>query len=608
MRRALRWAWALLAVALVARALQLRTRARALPTLPATAVVPDAPPAWSWLTAPGVAVDPGLAAAVAAHADAEGLDVVDVVPGDLGTDDALDLLRTYDPAAYREDRLARGVSARRAIGARSPVLGVAGIEPGTDCDPVVLDRAAVALKLHRAWGTDLAVAPGLTDPGTDPDRRLGLLRHRFGAAAPAALVAAVAGYAVLAAGLVVAPLAGLAALAAWCAQPVIALAGTALRPPDLARRSALRWLLGPADLVRTLRGRWRPGPDPHAPDRAALRVAYAEALAGGLDRFFEPRRPDCPLCGHSELVVRLVTVDLVQHKPGRFEVDRCVACGHLFQNPRLSLEGLDFYYRDAYDGLNEDRGDFLFRSTAAAYRDRASMLGEEERPRRWLDVGAGHGHFPLVAAAQWPDTVFDGLDISDSIETAERRGWVAEGHRGLLLDRAGELAGRYDVVSMFHYLEHTREPLAELDAVAGLLTPGGHLLIELPDPEVPYARIAGPYWFPWLQPQHQHFLTRARLCELLEARGFEVLSSGPAAPHPIGELTGAWWLLLNRVGPETGLPWMAPSGLRGYLRRAAALAVGVPLLPVVELVGRAVALARPSLGRVNAFQVVARRA
>jgi hypothetical protein len=53
---------------------------------------------------------------------------------------------------------------------------------------------------------------------------------------------------------------------------------------------------------------------------------------------------------------------------------------------------------------------------------------------------------------------------------------------------------------------------------------------------------------------------------------------------------------------------MAPSGPRGYLRRAAALAVGVPLLPVVELVGRAVALARPSLGRVNAFQVVARRA
>ena len=355
-------------------------------------------------------------------------------------------------------------------------------------------------------------------------------------------------------------------------------------------------------------GRWRPEPDPRAPDRAALRVAYTEELAGGLDRFFESRRPDCPLCGDTDLETRLVTVDLIQHKPGRFEVDRCVGCGHLFQNPRLSLEGLDFYYRDAYDGLNEDRGDFLFRSTAAAYRDRASMLGEGASPRRWLDVGAGHGHFPLVAAALWPDTVFDGLDISDSIETAERRGWVAEGHRGLLLDRAGELAGRYDVVSMFHYLEHTREPLAELDAVAGLLVPSGHLLVELPDPEVPYARIAGPYWFPWLQPQHQHFLTRARLCELLEARGFEILSSGPAASYPIGELTGAWWLLLNRVGPETGLPWMAPSGPLGYLRRTPRWPSAIPLLPVVELVGRASALVRPSLGQANAFQVVARRA
>jgi len=607
MRWAGRGAWALLAAALVARGLQLRSRARALSTLPSAAVPDPAPSSWSWMTAPGVVVDAGLVASVVAHADTEGLDVVDVVPGDLGTEDALELFRAYDPAGYRSDRLARGITARRAVAARTPVLERAGLEPGADLDPVALDRAAMALKLHRAWNADLAVAPGLADPGTDPDRRLGLLRHRFGAAAPVALAAGLAGYAALVAGVVLAPWAGLAALAAWCAQPAIALAGTVLRPPDLVRRSALRWLLGPADLVRTFRGRWRPVPDPHAPDRAALRVAYAADLAGGVDRFFEPRRADCPLCGGPDLSTRLVTVDLIQHKPGRFEVDRCANCGHLFQNPRLSPEGLDFYYRDAYDGLNEDRGDVLFRSTAAAYRDRASMLDKGVRPGRWLDVGTGHGHFPLVAAAQWPDTVFDGLDISDSVGTAERRGWVAEAHRGLLLDRADELAGRYDVVSMFHYLEHTREPPAELDAAARLLAPGGHLLIELPDPEVPYARIAGPYWFPWLQPQHQHFLTRARVCELLEARGFEVLSSGKASSYPISELTGAWWLLLNRLGPETGLPWLPPTGPLGYLRRVAALAVGIPLVPLVELVGRATALAYPPLGHANAFQVVARR-
>jgi len=556
-----------------------------------------------------VTVDGGVAGAVAAFADAQGLDVVDVVPADLVTDDALDLLRSYEPATYRADRLARGVTARRALAARTPVVERAGIVAGADADPVALDRAAVELKQCRAWTTDVVVAPSLSAPAADPGRRLGFLRYRFGAATPVALVAQATGYAFLAAGVVVAPLPGLAALAAWCALPVVALAGTPLRPPDLARRSSLRWALAPADLVRTVRGTWRPPPDPDAVDRAALRVAYAEELAAGTERFFEPRRPDCPLCGSTHLVPRLATVDLLQHKPGRFGIDRCEACGHLFQNPRLSLEGLDFYYRDVYDGLNEERGEFLFRSTAGAYRDRAGLLDDEEAaPRRWLDVGAGHGHFALVAGERWPDTVFDGLDISDAIEIAERRGWVDEGHRGLLLDVAPDLAGRYDVVSMFHYLEHTRQPLEELDAVTGLLAPGGHLLVELPDPEAPYARIAGPYWFPWLQPQHQHFLTRDRLCELLKARGFEIRATGRAASYPVSELTGAWWLLLNRLGPETRLPWCPPTGPAGYARRAAVLAVGVPLLPLVELVGRGLALVRPSLGHANAFQVVARRA
>jgi SAM-dependent methyltransferase len=548
-----------------------------------------------------------VAADVAAHAEVGGLDVVDVVPADLATDDALELLRSVDPSTYRGDRLARGVSARQAIAARPEALERARLTAAGDLDPVALDRAAVALKHVAAWTSDLGVAPGLHAPPTDPDRRLGYLRHRFGGATAVALASGFAGYALLAVGLVVAPVAGLAALAAWCLQPLIALVGTPLHPPDLLRRSALRWILGPVDLLRTARGTWRPAPDPRVPERDSLRAGYAESLADGTDRFFEARRTDCPVCGSSRLVTRLTTVDLVQHKPGRFEIDRCEACGHLFQNPQLTVEGLEFYYRDVYDGLGEERGEFMFRSTPAAYRSRAAMLPPEARPGRWLDVGTGHGHFPLVAAEQWPDTVFEGLDISESIEEADRRGWVSEGYRGLLLDRAPELAGRYDVVSMFHYLEHTRDPVAELDAVTGLLTDGGYLLIELPDPDAAYADLVGPYWFSWLQPQHLHFLNRARLCTLLEARGYEIVSSGPAGSYPISELTAAWWLLMNRIGPETGLPWRPPPTGVDYARRIGVLALGSPVLLLAEGAGRLLSMVVPSFGNLNVFQVVARK-
>ena len=83
----------------------------------------------------------------------------------------------------------------------------------------------------------------------------------------------------------------------------------------------------------------------------ASRPYYQAELADGVERFLEPRRNTCPWCGSEDLSVRLRTGDLIQRKPGRFTLEQCGACGHIFQNPRLTPAGLDFYYRDFYDGL-----------------------------------------------------------------------------------------------------------------------------------------------------------------------------------------------------------------------------------------------------------------
>ena len=93
-------------------------------------------------------------------------------------------------------------------------------------------------------------------------------------------------------------------------------------------------------------------------------------------------------------------------------------------------------------------------------------------------MGTGHGHFCLVARQHWPEATFDGLDLSESVDEAARRGWVDTAYRGLFPELAGGLPRSYDVVSMHHYLEHTRDPGAELDAATKVLEPGGHLLIE----------------------------------------------------------------------------------------------------------------------------------
>jgi SAM-dependent methyltransferase len=343
---------------------------------------------------------------------------------------------------------------------------------------------------------------------------------------------------------------------------------------------------------------------------AALRPGYHADLAGGTDRFFEPRRPDCPWCGSARLRVRLRTTDLVQHKPGRFVLDECDSCGHIFQNPRLSGHGLDFYYRDFYDGLGEELMDGIFKSSTSSYRSRAQCVAAlAAAPRNWLDIGTGHGHFCETAREVFPTTRFDGLDLSEGVELAERHGRVARGLRGSLTELAPGLAGQYAVASMSHYLEHTPDPRQELAAAREVLCPGGLLLIEVPDPSSRYARLLGRWWLPWFQPQHLNLAPAPNLRRLLGELGFTVVREQRAQAHIPVDLVAACWLMVDRCAPRTEAPW-SPSRRWPRSRRAlraAMILAAVPVLAVAALLDKAITPLAGRTGLSNAYRLLARR-
>ena len=93
---------------------------------------------------------------------------------------------------------------------------------------------------------------------------------------------------------------------------------------------------------------------------------------------------------------------MIQCKAGMFRVDTCDECGTNFQNPQLTAEGLAFYYRDFYDGSGEMDTEMMFSADWPLYQRRAHLVDGFAVPRRWLDVGGGHGHFCLVASSGAP--------------------------------------------------------------------------------------------------------------------------------------------------------------------------------------------------------------
>jgi SAM-dependent methyltransferase len=338
------------------------------------------------------------------------------------------------------------------------------------------------------------------------------------------------------------------------------------------------------------------------------RPSYQAELANSVERFLEPRRDICPWCGSTDLSVRLRTSDLVQRKPGRFTLEQCGTCRHIFQNPRLTPAGLDFYYRDFYDGLGQQQTEAVFSTAEQSYRGRVDMLKPFTTPKAWLDVGAGYGHFCRLAREVWPDTVFDGLDQSVSVEDAQRRGWIDHCYRGEFVALADELADRYDVVSMHHYLEHTREPFDELDAAAKVLPAGSYLLIELPDPESSFGRVLGRWWLPWFQPQHQHMIPVRNLVQALADRGFSAMAIERGAAHQSVDLLFGLVLALLVVAPDPRLPWLAtgPTRWRRF-RHTTVWAVGRPLLVITNLLDK---LLRQVVRRTrggNTYRVLARK-
>ncbi|KOU29548.1 methyltransferase type 12 [Streptomyces sp. WM6372] len=619
-----RWTSALTLVALGAGTVRARRRLRAIPVLPAPPSAADGLPraaGWRLLTARGVEVDPATFLAACAHADREGLRVLDLLPADLAVERALGLLRLVDPAGYREDRLAEGRGAGYAVLVADEVLARAGVDlggTGPDAagrEPADLLALTRRLKEYAADSTGLAIAPALSvGRAGDPAGPVRAAELRAQGLPPGVLAAAqFAGLGLLAGLAGRQGRWGAAAAGLYWLQPYLVLGGPGapLRPADLPGATAARPARSLGAAARTAAAvlRTPAGPDADSGADTARAAAYRAELAFGTDRFLEPRRTSCPWCGSRQLLVRVRVPDLLQAKPGRFTLEQCADCRHVFQNPRLTLDGLEFYYRDFYDGRGGEGAGTVFGRLGDSYRKRAEMLRPHtvDAPASWLDVGTGHGHFCNAARTVWPDTRFDGLDMGDGVGAAERRGWVETGFQGQFPEFAEKLAGRYEVVSMYHYLEHTRDPLTELDTAAAVLAPGGFLAIELPDPESRMARLLGSAWLPWFQPQHQHLVPASNLREALAARGFTVLAEEHGAAHQGNDFFGAVALTTTRLAPDPDRPWAPPATRRG---RALAHAVRAAALPcfagAAALDALRTAVARRTDGG-NAYRLLARR-
>lgn len=556
--------WGVFALLFLIDALRVHGRLRGIPTLHAEA---DIQPTHRFVRAPGIHLDERTRRQAFAHLEARDLDALELLPARVSLAMAWSMGCHIDPEAHRDEAHRPGDTGAHAFLAPAGLLDSLNVVDETpDLATFVSLSREVRRRVEKSH--DLAIAPGmlahLANPFFDPE----VLRIRLGGSfAPVAMGIPMV-WLLLIFGVLIAPVAGWVALICFLIQQPLALLGTGFKVRLSLGQALFRWvsdfrqwaqLLGSNRIVR---------------DKIdALRPKYREALSQGTTRFFHPKAQTCPMCEGSALIDMLTLPDLYQGKPGLFTLSRCTGCDHRFQNPQLNVEGLNFYYRDFYDGMGEDTMDLIFGATGVLYGDRIDLVKSATNPERWLDVGCGHGHLFSHVRNALPDTRLEGLDIGDGVEAGLARGWMDEVHRGFFPQEASGLADRYDVVSMCHYLEHTIDPRAEIQAAHLVLKSGGLLLIEVPDPDGPFAKLLGKWWMPWFQPQHLHFVRTKQLEILFQEAGFESLKWQKGVANTGNDFALSFYGMVSRFAPELYVPWRPKPGI---IRRISHVLIWIP--------------------------------
>jgi SAM-dependent methyltransferase len=157
-------------------------------------------------------------------------------------------------------------------------------------------------------------------------------------------------------------------------------------------------------------------------------------------------------------------------------------------------------------------------------RRQLAKLREVERRReagKLLDVGCGKGGF-LRAARDRGWRCF-GVEISpQASDDARRMGLdVATGR----FEDVHYPDGFFDVITMYHVLEHLHDPREALSKAYQLLKSEGLLVVAVPNFDSLQARIFRQRWYHLDAPRHLYHSTPRTLKMLLHEAGFKILET-----------------------------------------------------------------------------------
>lgn len=265
------------------------------------------------------------------------------------------------------------------------------------------------------------------------------------------------------------------------------------------------------------------------------------------------QRIACPLCDADETSHHLTGFDMQYGLPGKFQVERCRRCRHVFMNPQPTAESIPSCYPINYGPHRPDSNSTSAKPATATKADTPTKPQQQAIIRPWY-MRLGAGHLPgLKSLYNWltdkkSETIptdapgktaveigcangdflrrlresgWDAVGIepaAHAAETARQRGFVV--HHGMLESIALPPQST-DAVFAWMVIEHLPQPATALKQIHRILRPGGVIAFSVPNFGCWEPIVFGRHWDAYELPRHLQHFTPKTITRLLKQSGFD---------------------------------------------------------------------------------------
>jgi SAM-dependent methyltransferase len=256
---------------------------------------------------------------------------------------------------------------------------------------------------------------------------------------------------------------------------------------------------------------------------------------------------NCPICETSSADFLFNAKDF-DNGIATFKILRCRECGLARTDPQVPDNILSTYYANLYYGNRENKfHPWLEYLTRTGNRNRAKYLlhflnDSTEKNFRVLDIGCGRGALLHELAKRNCDC--HGLERHDFLIPVHHHG--ISYHLGNITDQALP-ANSFDLVVIWHALEHLPDPKKTLQQAVGLMKAGAVLALATPNFASRQAGWFGPYWFHLDLPRHFWHFTPEDLISICSELKLELLQQSDRSPGQ--NIFGFLQSTLNRAFP-----------------------------------------------------------